>query len=83
MHQQVNQIGKQPQHPAIPVMEREEDKPERFLNKEHQISWEIDANKKMILKIELEDTTCKIVDFNENMTQDYILKKTYNVRDKT
>merc|ERR1712081_94216 len=65
------------QHPELIVNESQ--KPEKFLNKDHERKWEIDdCKRKIIIKITVGDFIREIEDYSPEMSEDYVLKNPVN-----
>merc|ERR1711954_377974 len=61
----------------------EDDKPEKFMSTEQEITWEItDCKRKLIIKVEIKDFIPEIEGYTREMSEDYILKNplTYGAR---
>merc|ERR1712081_139769 len=54
-------------------------RPEKFRNREHEKEWECkDHKRKIIIKVERADFIPEFPDFNENMTDEFIIKNPAN-----
>merc|ERR1711954_68015 len=68
---------KRNKHPEI--LEEENKKPERFLNKTHEKKWELsDCKRKIIIKVTVDNFINEIEDKEHNMTEDYVFKNPIN-----
>merc|ERR1711954_475278 len=64
-------------HPELIVNENQ--KPEKFLNKDHERKWELDdCKRKLIIKITVADFIREIEDYSPEMSEDYVLKNPVN-----
>ena len=64
-------------HPEI--LANENQKPDKFLNKDHERKWEIDdCKRKIIIKITVGDFIREIEDYSPEMSEDYVLKNPVN-----
>merc|ERR1711954_283890 len=64
-------------HPELVVDDSQ--KPEKFLNKNHERKWEIeDCKRKIIIKILVADFVKEIEDYSPEMSEDYVLKNPVN-----
>merc|ERR1712081_120832 len=67
----------------MPEMVQETTKPERFLNKEHGISWELDdCKKKIIIRVSREDFITEIKNYDPKVNDNFVFKNpvTYGAR---
>merc|ERR1711954_584160 len=72
-----NGDSKRNKHPEI--LEEENKKPERFLNKTHEKKWELaDCKRRIIIKVTVQDFINEIEDKEANMTEDYVFKNPIN-----
>merc|ERR1711954_239323 len=67
----------------MPEMVKETIKPERFINEEHEISWELDdCKKKIIIRVSREDFVSEIKNYDPKVNDDFVFKNpvTYGAR---
>merc|ERR1711954_57630 len=67
----------------MPEMIKETIKPERFINEEHEISWELDdCKKKIIIRVSREDFVSEIKNYDPKVNDDFVFKNpvTYGAR---
>merc|ERR1712112_727454 len=67
----------------MPEMVEESVRPDRFLNEEHEKTWELDeCKKKIIIKVTREDFISEIKDYDPQVSDDYVFKNpvTYGAR---
>merc|ERR1712081_118844 len=74
-------LGERSKKPLNPADEEKAtaEKPEKFRNREHEREWECkDHRRRIIIKVERADFIPEFPDFNENMTDDFIIKNPAN-----
>merc|ERR1711954_24116 len=59
----------------MPEMVEESTRPDRFLDEEHEKSWELeDCQKKIIIKVTREDFISEVKDYDPQVSDDFIFK---------
>merc|ERR1711954_6228 len=73
----LNGESRKSKHPE--VLDEDNKKPERFLNKTHEKKWELnDCKRRIIIKVTVNDFISEIEDKDHSMTEDYVFKNPIN-----